>query len=252
MPADEIGVIGRPEKKIVKPGNNFVYAGRLSFTKNIQGLLLFISELQKVSPDTTLDLFGEFDNFPDESLGRFHPFSMKDSVMELIAKLPWSHKPVFHGEVPQSEWPKLKRTHPAFISFSTSMYEDYGTAVEIATRKNWPALLSDWGGHAESSGFHIPPRMIPEAFLPENIQVLKAQRLVTQFLEGKFSYRSIDPKFIPESCKSLSQARVHFMTKTGPEILLCFREEMSHFADTPKGQNIFKAYRQLMAGGQHE
>ena len=252
IPQDEIGVIGRPVKKEVKPGHNFVYAGRLSLTKNIPGLLHFISELQKVSPDATLDVFGEFDSFPDESLGRFAPFSLKDHVSDLLARLQWTRRPVFHGEVSQNEWPLVNRNNPAFISFSTLMYEDYGTAVEIANRRNWPALISDWGGHAEASAHHIPVNLIPEAFMPEEIQALKAKRLVTQFMDGKFTFRSINPAFIPVPCKSLQMARNEFMAKATPEILLCLREEMSLFADTPKGQKIFRSYRQLMAGGDNE
>ncbi|MES2528171.1 MAG: hypothetical protein V4598_13850 [Bdellovibrionota bacterium] len=252
MPEEEIGIIGRPIKKEVPRGQNFVYAGRLSFTKNIPGLLHFISELQRISPDATLDIFGEFDAFPDESLGRFSPFSLKDHVTSLMAKLHWTSRPVFHGEVAQIDWPQVKRQNPSFISFTTLMYEDYGTAVEIATRKNWPALVSDWGGHAEASGHHIPVSLLPEAFMPEEIQALKAKRIVTQFLDGKFSFRSNDPAFIPTTCKSLQKARNEFMAKAVPEIFLCFREEMSLFADTPKGQRIFRSYRQLMAGGDHE
>lgn len=246
---EEIGVIGRPVKKENHPGHNFVYAGRLSFTKNIPGLLHFISELQKVSPEATLDVFGEFDTFPDESLGRFAPFNLKENVMDLMSKLHWTNRPVFHGEVAQNEWPLVNRKNPAFISFSTLMYEDYGTAVEIATRRNWPALISDWGGHAEASGQHVPVSLLPEAFMPEEIQALKAKRLVTQFMDGKFNFRSCDPAYIPVTCKTLQIARNEFMAKSSPEILLCFREEMSFFADTEKGQKIFRSYRQRMAGG---
>lgn len=249
MPQEEIGVIGRPVKKEVQPGQNFVYAGRLSFTKNIPGLLHFISELQKVSSDTTLDVYGEFDTFPDESLGRYSPFSLKENVTNILSKLQWTRRPIFHGEVAQDEWPLVKRENPAFISFSTLMYEDYGTAVEIATRRNWPALVSDWGGHAEASGHHIPVSLIPEAYMPEEIQALKAKRLVAQFMEGKFSFRSTDPAYVPVTCKSLEKVRNEFMVKASPEILLCFREEMSLFADTAKGQKIFRSYRHLMSGG---
>lgn len=252
MPEEEIGVIGRPVKKEVTPGHNFVYAGRLSFTKNIPGLLHFISELQKVSPDATLDVFGEFDTFPDESLGRYAPFSLKEHVLELMSKLPWTRRPVFHGEVPQNEWPLVNRQNPVFISFSTLMYEDYGTAVEIATRKNWAALISDWGGHAEASGHHVPVSLLPEAFMPEDIQALKAKRLVTQFQDGKIPFRSCDPAFVPVRSTSLPKVRNEFMAKAGSGILLCFRDEMSYFADTPNGQKIFRSYRQLMAGGADE
>ncbi len=252
MPQEEIGVIGRPVKKEVTPGQNFIYAGRLSFTKNIPGLLHFVSELQKISPDATLDVFGEFDTFPDESLGRFAPFSLKENVMNLMTKLHWNRRPVFHGEVPQNDWPLVDRQNPAFISFSTLMYEDYGTAVEIATRKNWPALISDWGGHAEASGHHVPVSLLPETFMPEEIQALKAKRLVTQFMDGKFLFRSFNPASIPATCKSLHKARNEFMGAAGPEILLCFRDEMSFFADTQKGQKIFRSYRKIMAGGANE
>lgn len=136
MKSEEIGIIGRfPSSK--KPSApdfnqtvNLVYAGRLSLTKNITSLIRLTSLLQThFKRDVTLDLFGKTDNFPDESIGRFTDFSMNEEIEELIKRLPWKNKPVIHAPVPQHEWLNINRPHPLFISLSSSMYEDFGTAA---------------------------------------------------------------------------------------------------------------------------
>lgn len=249
IPEERVGVIGRSLNYDAKErplGNNFIYAGRLSFTKNIIGLLHLVSCLQvDHALDVTLDLYGAFDDFPDESLGRYLPINLKESVTSLIAGLPWTEKPVMHGEVAQGEWLKVNRANPTFISLSTSMYEDYGTAAQMAHEAGWPCLLSDWGGHSDASAYLMPTSLIPQTFENEGWLKRKAEFLAGRIKNKDLQLNKASQGFIPQkySAKELETSRNTFMKKWGPEILLCLREKMNFFADTPKGTEFFHHYR---------
>ncbi len=247
LPASEIGVIGRKVHAKKSLGENFVYAGRLSRGKNIPGMLRFVSELQKIRPNVTLDIFGAFDDFPDESLGRYVAGDLRDEVMALVDNLPWTSTPVFHGDVPQDKWPLIQKPSPTFISFSSSMYEDYGTAAEIACRKGWPCFVSNWGGHSEASAWHIPFYEIPQWFELPVLQNLKANHLAEKFNQNGFSFSGKDPGFIPGKSTQLQTARNSFILHS-PEALLCLRNKMYLYADTTKGSAFFREYRFCMSG----
>lgn len=128
------------------------------------------------------------------------------------------------------------------------MYEDYGTAAEIAARQGWPCLISDWGGHAEASAWHIPSHEIPQWFEAPAIQTLKAENLCRRFLKKDFSFRAENLSYIPEPCTKLADSRQSFLGKSGPETYLCLRHKMHVYADTQKGAAFFREYRSCMSG----
>ncbi|MFP5490948.1 MAG: glycosyltransferase [Bacteriovoracia bacterium] len=250
---EQIGVIGRtaPSKLIAKPDFqqdiNLVYAGRLSLAKNITAIIRLASELQtNHHSQVTLDIFGLPDDLADPSLGRFQPYIIEDEIQNLIQQLTWQNRPVFHQTVPQKEWLKINRPSPVFISLSTSMHEDFGTAAEIATQYGWPSLLSDWGGHADACFTHkIPHQLVARTHEPEFIQVQKTKMLANQLMTQKWelsSYQNISFLSQPLDRNSLKNLIDIFVKKWSPEILLCLRNEMIRFADTNKGRELFKCY----------
>jgi len=259
--AEKIGIIGRPlyRESIFIPNFeqevNLVYAGRLSLSKNIPALLKIVSLLQvKYKKNVTLDIFGEFDSFPDESLGKYHVSSLKEITLKTLNDLPWNKVPVFHGDVKQEEWVKVKLSHPVFISLSTSMYEDFGTAAQIAASRGWPSILSSWGGHKSSQNFlSVPYYLIPQTIDLEFIQKAKAESIASMLVQDGFEFitNKSDSSFIPDKFfnhidyqKTIQQ----FIRDNSPEILFCFREKMTEFADTPKGINLFKNYHLHFSG----
>lgn len=257
---EEIGVIGRFHslKEVSAPDFrqtvNLVYAGRLSLTKNITTLLRLTSLLQThFKREVTLDIFGDTDNFPDESIGRYSDFSMDAEINELIQKLPWIYKPVFHGRVPQYQWLNINRPSPVFISLSSSMYEDFGTAAEIAAHEGWPSILSNWGGHGSASHtLLVPMHLVARTHESELLQNYKTFALATRLAMNSLPFigNHFEPGLI--ATQTLEKSSLHhsideFIKKWGPEVLLSFREKMSTFADSPKGIELFKKYHEFFA-----
>jgi hypothetical protein len=259
--ADVIGLIGRKAESRVpaltsQKSLNLIYAGRLSLTKNITAIMRLVSHLQKNSArDVTLDIFGQPDDFPDESIGRYSSFSMSDVIGQLSTELDWSSPPVFHGYVEQSEWPRVKRANPIFISFSTSMYEDFGTAAQIAINAGWPCILSDWGGHADNpNSYLVPHSLIAQTREPRFIQESKTKLLANYILglgESEQLSRGSE-SIIP--LREIQREELHlclnkFLVGIGPTILFSLRERMSYFADLPKGMDFFSRYHQALRNG---
>lgn len=257
----KIGVIGRPcyQTPLFVPDFtqevNLIYAGRLSLSKNISALLRVVSLLQtKHNKKVTLDIFGEFDSFPDESLGKYQIPSLDELILKNFNELPWCEAPTFHGHVPAKDWINIKRLHPTFISLSTSMYEDFGTATQMAASRGWPSILSSWGGHKSAqNSILIPSYLIPQEAEPTFIQNAKSQEMAKKLSSNTFEFftNQKDSNFIPQSYferESFQQLIHYFIKNNSPEILFCFREKMTEFADTAKGVSLFKEYRKCFAG----
>jgi hypothetical protein len=261
IPSEKIGIIGRtsPSEIFHNPNfsesANFVYAGRLSLAKNITSIIRLTSLLQtKYDRPFTLDIFGEPDDFTDPSIGRYQTSPIVDVINGLIEELPWKERPVFHGSVAQSEWLKVNRAKPVFVSFSCSMYEDFGTAAEIAIQHGWPCLLSDWGGHAEAgNSIKVPLHLVARTHEPLFLQKFKSEALASVLIKNSLSLsQKAEYNFVPEimSRNELNSNMDIFFEKWGPEVLLCLRASTDFFADTRKGINFFRQYS--AAFGPHE
>ena len=250
---DDIGVIGRFETQIeiqkpnFKKTVNLIYAGRLSLAKNVTSLIRLTSELQiKHNCEVILDIFGLPDDLEDPSLGRFESFDLNHEIQEIIQKLKWIELPRFHKSVPQGKWLEIARPNPVFISLSTSMHEDFGTAAEIATQAGWPCLLSDWGGHADANrSLKIPYHLVARTHEPEFIQTLKTQSLADLLVGDNWELCAYqNNSFISRTLKRAYLASYvdQFIQYWGQSILLILRNETARFADTPQGRNLFKNY----------
>lgn len=263
LPEDAIGIISRDSCSsnqghldFSKPVN-FVYAGRLSFSKNVTGLLRLVSCLQtQFNCNVTLDIFGDPDDLHDDSYGRFNPYSMTSLIHSLINELKWITPPTLHGRVEPNKWLSLKRNAPCFVSLSTSMYEDFGVAAEEAKLASWPCLLSNWGGHQECSGAYlIPYNLIPQTREPDFVQQLKATQLASYLLNSKVLATQAKPDQHFAGPRLLNRTEFQSIADNviqlwGEEILLCLREKMGFFADTAKGMEFFHRYHQGM-GKEH-
>ena len=250
---DDIGVIGRFETKteIQKPDFknpvNLIYAGRISLAKNVTSLIRLTSELQiNHNCEVTLDVFGLPDDLEDPSLGRFERFDLHQEIQEIIENLKWSEKPRFHKSVPQGKWLEVARPNPVFISLSSSMHEDFGTAAEIATQAGWPCLLSDWGGHADANrSFKIPYHLVPRTHEPEFIQTMKTKSLAELLVGDNWELcgtQNSSSMSRPLKRDYLASYVDQFIQFWGQSLLLILRNETARFADTPQGRNLFKNY----------
>ena len=263
FPSLQIGVIPREQlvpnsmrqpKELTDNQINFIYAGRLSAGKNIEGLLKTVSLLQNNSHlDVTLDIFGDYDDMPDDSWGRFANFSYKDKVQKTLEALSWKIRPVFHGWVSTEQWLSVSRPAPVFVSLSTFMSEDFGIAARFAQRAGWPCFLSDWGGHADQKGinqFLIPHHLIAQTYDSEFVSNEKAKTLAKWICEEKktANINALNTFEIPlVTLKSqVLQYHKEFIQKWQPQIFYAIRNNLALFADSREGINFFIKYRALM------
>ena len=263
FPPLQIGVIPREQlvpnlaqqsKELSRDQINFVYAGRLSAGKNIEGLLQTISMLQKTTDkNVTLDIFGEYDDMLDDSWGRFANFSYKDKLQKTLQSLSWKNPPIFHGWVPTEQWLAINRPAPVFVSLSTFMSEDFGIAARFAQRVGWPCFLSDWGGHADQKGinqFLIPHYLIPQTYDSEFVSVEKSKALAKWIHEHKHTANHDSQNLCEMPLMTIKNQiflyHKEFIKKWQPKIFYAIRNNLALFADSREGTNFFIRYRALM------
>ncbi|MFP5387162.1 MAG: hypothetical protein ACLGHN_13870 [Bacteriovoracia bacterium] len=251
IPRDQLGLIGRKRLPPVKLPDfksevNLIYSGKLSLAKNITALLRLTSLMQmEHGLNVTLDIYGDYEDLIDESIGKYEVSSIQETIEKLTKELTWKEVPVFHRN---GEWLNTKRPSPHFISLSSSMYEDFGIEAYMASEKGWPCLLSDWGGHGEAgNAFIIPMNLVARSQEPECIQDSKSKILADHLAKGLIPSEgpADDISFIPKRFvlkKELQDSMDTFIRETSPEVLLCVRDQMAEFADTRKGVTFFKNY----------
>jgi hypothetical protein len=132
-----------------KQSKKFIYVGRLSSQKNLHLLLVAFSLALKVDPALELELFGGEDRLGSPNMG------VKDSgylarIQELARSLAIADRVVFHGHRPRREiHTYLASTPHIFVSPSLHSDENFGMAALHSLTLGAPAVLSDWGGHAD-------------------------------------------------------------------------------------------------------
>jgi len=240
---------------------HWVFAGRLSPGKNIVGLLETVFYLQtEFHIPVHLDLFGRVDDEIDPSHGRFAVTSHHKMIEATLQTFPWIRRPVWHGEVPQFAWlPELKN-ESAFVSFSTHITEDFGTAAWLAEKTGNPCLLSDWGGHASLASEkvrYLAAAQIPLTSEPELLRRQKAKRLAQHLA---FGWKQLAMRLRPPSTENsfagaglisvqdFQKPLQDFARRSPSETLFLMRQCLEMFADTKSGKLFFQRYRFVMSG----
>ena len=266
FPPKKISVIPRyslfpclPIKKIILPKEfDLIFAGRLSATKNLEGLLLLVSFLQtEFMLDVNLHLFGDFDDEYHENLGRRIHSGYRHQIESLINDLPFSKKPYLYGRVESDEWISQNFHYPVFISLSTYMCEDYGVSVAQAQQAGWPCILSHWGGHIDvtrGARLFIQPELIPHSNEPFIVQKFKAKRMAKNlFSQIKHGHWLIDSNMSENNFgtnpQKISNDEVtsyirHFSKSIKMECISVLRGGISIFADSKYGLSFFNDYEE--------
>lgn len=123
----------------------FVFVGRLSAQKKLEVL---ISALARV-PEARLSLFGRADNLGSPNMG-LRCAGYDGRLRELAIELGLAGRVRFHGHVAREELNRyLARTPHIFVSPSAHSDENFGMAAFRSLCMGAPAVLSDWGGHAD-------------------------------------------------------------------------------------------------------
>lgn len=245
IPKESIGLIPHPTLPEVgenKELRHLVYAGRLSWGKNIEALLALVSYLQHhTHPELELTLYGTTSHLPEESWGRITDEQF--DLNTLIECYPWKKKPTLKGNDPK--WFEKIDDQAHYISLSTSMYEDFALSPSEAGLHKTPLILSGWGGHKYKEGARLlSSNLIFKSFEPQWVKKEKTRLLTNELLSDSnkkgeaFSFS----KAINLKHADISPQVMSFIHKNSPEILLCFREGLETFADTFKGRNFFYLY----------
>jgi glycosyltransferase involved in cell wall biosynthesis len=233
---------------------DFVYAGRISATKNLEFICALVSFLQTTFKlNINLKIFGDYDDRFHENMGRRIHTNYKDKLHNFIESLKWVSKPVFMGNLKSDEWTEANLDQPILVNMSTFIFDDFGVSVAQAQEKGWPVLLSDWGGHVDvTKGIRklFNPSWIGHSHEAPTIITAKAKVLaneINQILQTKSwdeqeAIVSIDDKHESIKLNKIDEIRRENIKKIGPEVHLLNLNDLSAFADTEAGNLLFNNY----------
>jgi len=125
----------------------FVYAGRISFNKNLHNLILAYSLALKEQPLLApLHIYG----FQDASVQQFNETFVLDyqqKLLEVVAELTLTTKVIFHPYVSGPAWRDLLLEEGlVYVSASLNADENYALAPREFLATGQRAILPNWGG----------------------------------------------------------------------------------------------------------
>ncbi len=254
--ADNIAVFPRKNEEI-----SFVYAGRISESKNIEALVYITYYLQKnFAMKIKLYLIGNADNVSSIYSLKEDQFNFEKRLFELMGNLDWLIQPEVISEVEQGEWRKMKFANKLYVSFSTYNCEDYGVSVAEAQEHGWPCLLSNWGGYKEVEGSHV--LKVPSSYLIESsgeqIALKYRCRYAASWIYKNWENRSIikDDKakvknnevYLP--IKKIDKIRKKFIEKYGTPTLYLARGQANKFYADKNGRKFFESFQAKFGSGE--
>lgn len=265
IPSKYIGIIPRDQilssspitKKIPNPKKvpiNFVYAGRISRSKNILLLIHVVNHLQHITQQAhQLFLFGNFDGYGVEDRGTPEVSSIKVTrmIMKEIASLNWLVKPRIFENLEANEWQSKVPKDSVGISLSLHMKEDFGLALAELENLGFPRIVSQWGGHLDQNNSALIPIGLishPMDSRQERIRsakkiaglLLKPEKLKTSSLPNK-AFQNPNP--IYASAKMI-RARQQMHLKKFDGVFKCWTYlDLASFSKTKIGKKLFQQYR---------
>tara|TARA_R110000868_G_scaffold117600_16_gene312634 strand:+ start:14143 stop:16587 length:2445 start_codon:yes stop_codon:yes gene_type:complete len=187
---------------------DFVYAGRISRSKNMMGVLSLVKEMQKINPKVGLKLIGEFDPFLNISSEiKPYQYSIKKEVIDFIENNEWSKKPIIIQGHDSSSWLDQLESTDTMLSLSSYWMEDFSVSLAQAQQRGFPLVVSDIGGHSDLEGenlIKIPYHLIGQNFFTYDTEMEQAQatcclNYLLSEERGKFGNRNVEridlPKF---------------------------------------------------------
>lgn len=138
-------VLGLEQNEIV-----LLYAGRISFQKNVHQLINLFNQYKASIPTKTFKLIicGEIDDlnpYTDEA-GQQLGLARKLFLIEIERSGP---DVKYLGQLDHADLVNLYHAVDGFVSLSTHFGEDYGFAVAEALGYGLPCFLSRWGGYKD-------------------------------------------------------------------------------------------------------
>lgn len=135
-------------QNIISEKNTFLYAGRISYGKNILQMMNTFIKASQVNPSISLSICGDFDSIGFRfTKYRFSREYIKKEFFKLIDAS--KGKIRYLGFIPMDQMPALYAKHQYFVSMSTYQDEDYGLAVAQSICSSCYPIVSAWGGYRD-------------------------------------------------------------------------------------------------------
>lgn len=238
---------------------NFIFAGRLSYQKNIPYLLYFIKACSEQGLSLKAHLYGEYDNQFHEHLGRRSLMPLQVVLEKIIEEEELRDIVFFRGFVDSKAWVETSVDQPIAVSMSTFIGEDFGVSLAQAQEKGWPILCSAFGGHkdiyGESISF-IPSSWIGHSHLPLSLQKVLAKKAAESFV--KYGFHSIKESQREDnlsglmSLSQLDEARRKLALELGISSQWLNLEGLDVFADLKEGSLFLRHYLDHLETPKHE
>lgn len=264
IPGNCISVISRYDLISAKPTVEYdisnkvslVFSGRISRTKNIEGLLRVFKELEKLKKNKfEFHLIGEFDENYHLDYGRFEYSNTYEKFLnDKVSELAFNVEPIFHKKMDQDKWVESFVEQPVLISLSSYICEDFGVSIAQAQQVGWPVILSDWGAHkdvTEGKSCLIPYNLIPISNEPSEIQSLKAKGaakyIVDNWVEPREKHEIIDFDREEISINELDSMRRELISDRVNDYTSYSQAQVDLFADSKTGIEYFIKYRDVFS-----
>lgn len=232
---------------------------RISETKNIESFLYTVNKLQvDYHYDITPVLSGNYDNISNIYSIKDDSFSYQERIEEIIESLEWKTKPVIRHNLNSDDWLNREDENPVFVSFSTFFCEDFGVSLAQAQEKNWPCIVSDWGGHRDAIGknlIKVPSNyLIEESGIMELLSVRANQ--IAEFLHQKMTNPASKEEVLPKediplgfiTLEELDRLRRDFVKDNTSASLWLARGEVSKYKAVSEGDRFFLKFQELFGG----
>lgn len=242
---------------------NLIYAGRLSYQKNIPFLLYFVKACADLGLGIKAHLYGNYDNQFHEHLGRRNIRPLEDVLKHILEEEELRDIIFFRGQVDSKAWPETSVDQPIATSMSTFIGEDFGVSLAQAQEKGWPILCSEFGGHKDIYGESVcflPSSWIGHSHLPLGIQKILAKKLADNFI--KFGFLNIkenvkESKFSGEeirlvSLKELDEGRRSLALELGMASQWLNLEGLDVFSDLKEGCKFIRSYLDILETSKKE
>ncbi|MFY7994102.1 MAG: glycosyltransferase [Bacteriovoracaceae bacterium] len=148
--SEEVRKKTRDEFSLKNDETVLMYAGRISFQKNVHQLIKLINQYNESIQNKKIKLIicGEIDDLNPQTDEAGQKLGLAKELFE--AELQKSNTHVMYlGQLNHDRLIKMYHAVDGFISLSTHFGEDYGFAVAEALGHGLPCFLSQWGGYRD-------------------------------------------------------------------------------------------------------
>jgi glycosyltransferase involved in cell wall biosynthesis len=151
----------RRQLRIPPHAKVLVYAGRVSVQKNVHVVIEVLQEVRRAGMDAHLLIVGDPDDFLIPEVSSVPRVRYEDAISAQIEQRGLSRQVRRVAHVSQSDLAAMLSVADAGISLSTFPNENFGLTVVEMQACGVPVVVSDWGGHRDTSAHGGATRHVP-------------------------------------------------------------------------------------------